>query len=47
MEESKKCLYCGTELSVSSQLYKRKYCSTTCSNKYKLRIEKPKVQEKL
>jgi hypothetical protein len=28
-------------------MYKRKYCSNTCSNKYKLRIKKPDVQSKL
>jgi transposase-like protein len=47
MESTKRCVYCGTELPVSSQLYKRKYCSVTCSNKYKLRLKKPEVQEKL
>ncbi|GHU40646.1 hypothetical protein FACS1894111_01620 [Clostridia bacterium] len=47
MEKSKKCVYCGTELPVSSQLYKRKYCSKSCKNKYRLRIKKPDVQTKL
>jgi transposase-like protein len=47
MQEKKRCIYCGAELPLSSQLYKRKYCSTTCSNKNKLRIRKPDVQAKL
>ncbi|GHV19481.1 hypothetical protein FACS18949_17600 [Clostridia bacterium] len=47
MQESKKCLHCGAELPVSSQLYKRKYCSESCANKYRLRIKKPDVQAKL
>ena len=43
----KNCVYCGATLPASSQLYKRKYCSKTCSNKYKLRMKKPDVQAKL
>jgi len=39
------CLYCGAELSKLPQRYK--YCSKSCSNKYKLRIRKPDVQTKL
>jgi transposase-like protein len=45
--QNKKCVYCGVELPVSSQLHKRKYCSKSCSNKYKWRIKKPDCQEKL
>ena len=47
MKRNKKCVYCGGELPGSSQLYKRKYCSKSCSNKYKLRIKKPDVESKL
>ena len=47
METSKKCVYCGEELPITSQLYKRKYCGVTCGNKFKLRLKKPGVQEKL
>ncbi|MCL1877233.1 MAG: hypothetical protein FWF80_00070, partial [Defluviitaleaceae bacterium] len=43
----KKCVYCGQPLPISSQLYKRKYCSKTCGNKHKLRLKKPEVQAKL
>jgi hypothetical protein len=31
------CLYCGTSLAGMCQPKSRKYCSTTCGNKYKLR----------
>ena len=31
----------------ASQRYKRKYCSQSCKNKYKLRLKKPDVQTKL
>lgn len=41
------CLYCGTSLAGMCQPNRRKYCSTTCGNKYKLRQKKPDVQEKL
>jgi len=41
------CLYCGTSLAGMSQPEKRKYCGTTCRNKYTLRQKKPDVQEKL
>ena len=41
------CLYCGTRLKDISQLHRRKYCSTTCKNKYTLRLKKPDVQAKL
>jgi transposase-like protein len=47
VEEERNCLYCGAALPASTQRYKRKYCSTTCSNKYRLRLKKPDVQEKL
>jgi transposase-like protein len=43
----KRTLYCGVVLPETSQLYKRKYCSKTCGNKYKLRKKKPGVQAKL
>ena len=45
--QSKQCLYCGTELPITSQLVNRKYCGITCKNKYKLRQKKPCVQAKL
>ena len=45
--QNKKCVYCGRELPTTSQLYKRKYCGVTCSNKYKLRQKNPDVQAKL
>lgn len=38
---------CGAELPASPQLYKRKYCSASCANKYQLRLKKPDVQTKL
>ena len=41
------CLQCGTSLIGLCQPDKRKYCSTTCSNKYRLRQKKPDVQPKL
>ena len=44
---NKNCLYCGTSLNGMCQAHRRKYCSTTCGNKYKLRQKKPGVQEKL
>ena len=47
MQRNENCIYCGTKLPESSQSYKLKYCSITCSNKYKLRLKKPDVQEKL
>ncbi len=45
--QDKHCEYCGAKLPKTSQLYKRKYCSYTCRNKYKLRQKKPDVQAKL
>ena len=47
VHNNKKCEYCGAVLPESSQLYKRKYCSDSCGNKFKLRIKKPDVQAKL
>ena len=47
MRERKKCVYCGGILPTSSQLYKRKYCTSTCRNKFKLRQKKPDVMAKL
>ena len=47
LQKDKKCEYCGAVLPESSQLYKRKYCSDSCGNKYKLRIKNPGVQAKL
>jgi len=47
LRKDKKCLYCGAQLPDSSQWFKRKYCSASCGNKYKLRIKKPDVQAKL
>ena len=47
VQNKKKCVYCDSDLPESSQLYKRKYCSVTCKNKYTLRLKKPDVQEKL
>ena len=41
------CVYCGTSIAWKSQPEKRKYCSTTCNNKYRLRQKKPDVQSKL
>lgn len=41
------CIYCGTSLSGMCQPNKRKYCSQSCSNKYRLRQKKPGVQTKL
>jgi len=47
MQGNKRCVYCGKGLPITSQLYKRKYCGITCSNKYTLRQRKPDVQTKL
>ena len=47
MGKNEDCIYCGTKLPESSQSYKRKYCGSSCRNKYKLRIKKPGVQAKL
>ncbi|MDR3296079.1 MAG: IS66 family insertion sequence element accessory protein TnpB [Clostridiales Family XIII bacterium] len=47
MQINKKCVYCGADLPESPQMYKRKYCSATCSNKFRLRLKKPDVQAKL
>ena len=47
MQKNENCLYCGLKLPESSQSYKRKYCSQSCGNKYKLRQKKPDVQAKL
>jgi len=41
------CIFCGASLAGMTQPYSRKYCGVTCSNKYRLRIKKPEVQEKL
>ena len=41
------CLYCGASLAGLVQAHKRKYCSVSCKNKYKLRLKKPDVQAKL
>jgi len=41
------CIYCGASLIGMCQPHRRKFCSTTCSNKYKLRQKKPDVQTKL
>jgi len=46
-DKNENCLYCGTSLIGMCQLHKRKYCSTTCGNKYKLRQKKPEIQPKL
>ena len=47
MQRNENCIYCGRKLPETSQSYKRKYCSITCSNKYRLRQKKPETQEKL
>ena len=47
MQKKKKCIQCGGLLPHSTQLHKRKYCSTTCRNKFKLREKKPDVKAKL
>jgi transposase-like protein len=51
MEKTKEingnCLYCGKSLTGMCRPHKRKYCSDTCGNKYRLRQKKPGVQEKL
>jgi len=47
VQKDKNCVYCGAKLPATSQLYKRKYCSASCGNKYKLRIKKPDVQAKI
>ncbi|MDR2043500.1 MAG: hypothetical protein LBQ15_03875 [Clostridium sp.] len=47
IQEGKTCQYCGKSLLGMCQLAKRKFCSKTCGNKYKLRQKKPDVQEKL
>lgn len=47
LQQNKICLYCGRNLNGMCQLNKRKFCCTTCGNKYKLRLKKPNVQEKL
>ena len=41
------CLHCGTKLKGLPQWYNRKYCSTACSQRYRLRLKKPDVGEKL
>ena len=41
------CLHCGTSLIGKCQRHKRKYCSSSCGNKYKLRQKKPECQPKL
>ena len=47
LQPCKLCLYCGKSLNGMCQLQTRKFCSITCSNKYKLRLKKPDVEEKL
>ena len=44
---NRNCIFCGISLDGMCQPHKRKYCSTTCSNKYRLRQKKPGVQAKL
>jgi transposase-like protein len=41
------CLQCGKSPAGMTQPHHRKYCSITCSNKYRLRQKKPDVQAKL
>jgi len=47
VQNNKDCVYCGAKLPATSQLYKRKYCSKSCKNKYQLRIKKPDCKAKL
>jgi transposase-like protein len=47
MRKNENCLYCSTKLPESTQAHKRKYCTVSCGNKYKLRMRKPECEAKL